>query len=241
MGQGLFITGTDTGVGKTAVTAGLARLLSRRGRPVGVMKPVASGCRRDARGWRCDDTDALVAAAGVDEPFARVTPVAFAEPLSPHMAARLVGRPVDRATLRSRILPAYEALAARYNPLLVEGVGGVLVPLADDWTVADLAVELALPVLVVAADRLGVISHTLLTLEALRTRNLSVAGVVLNRPVPPGYAGVTNREALAAVTDVPLFGPVPCIPEDGDAEEMADILEETDLAALLLAGGSAPC
>ncbi len=232
MPKGFFITGTDTGVGKTAVAAGLARLLRQRRTDVGVMKPVASGCRRDAGGWRCDDTDALIAAAGSRDAYARVTPVAYAEPLSPHMASRLAGRRATRGEIRPRVLAAHEALADAHELLLVEGIGGFLVPLADDWTVADLAADLGLPVLVVAADRLGVISHTLLTIEAIRARDLPLAGVILNRPGPPGHAALTNAEAIRAVTDAPLFGPVPYLP-DAEPDELADALAAAGLEALL--------
>jgi dethiobiotin synthetase len=148
------------------------------------------------------------------------------------MAARLAGRPATRADLRPRILDAYEALAASHETMLVEGVGGWLVPIADDWTVADLAEDLGLPVFVVAADRLGVISHTLLTVEAIRARGLPLAGIILNRPGPPGHAAVTNAEALRIVTDAPLFGPVPYLPDAG-ADELADALAGAGLEALL--------
>lgn len=213
--MGLFITGTGTDVGKSFVTAGLARALARRGRRVGIMKPVASGGRPAGDRLIAGDTLLLKTAAGVDNPLETITPIVYREPLSPHMAARVENRVEPTATIRARILQAYQALRPGHDLMLVEGVGGLLVPLTNDWFVADLAKELALPVLVVAADRLGVISDTLLTLEALARRDLRCAGVLLNRVDGGDYAATTNAEALAAVTDAPIFGPVECIHQHG--------------------------
>ena len=171
MSRGVFITGTDTGVGKTAIAAGLATALRGRGLNVGVMKPIATG------GAPSPDALALKAAAATDDDLALINPVCLTEPLAPSVAAQIDGVEIDL----SAIWEAHEELKQRHEVLIVEGVGGWLVPLGDGATTADLAVQLGWPVLVVARPGLGTINHTLLTLDAIRRRELPVLGVVINR------------------------------------------------------------
>ena len=199
MTGGLFITGTDTGVGKTAVAAGIAAALRKRGIDVGVMKPVSAGSSADAR--------LLRKAAGVTDSLQDINPVCLAHPLSPNVAAHLEGRPVDL----DPILGAFARLSAAHPCLLVEGVGGLLVPIRDDFSVADLAGKLGLPLLVVARAALGTINHTLLTLEAAAARNLKVRGVVYNatHPGPPDDAARTSPDVVARLTRVPCLGTLP--------------------------------
>jgi dethiobiotin synthetase len=212
------------------------------------MKPVASGCRclparqapRSAprRLLVSDDALALQEAAGADDPLEWITPIALRAPLSPHMAARLAGRPLRRSALLATIRRAFRRLRERHEILIVEGVGGLLVPLADRFTFGDLLAALVAasrrrsPVLLVAADRLGVVNHTLLTLEALRRRGLRCHGVVLNRPRKPDYAARTNAAALRLVTDVPVFGPLPFLKRIGP-DAMARELERAGLVKTL--------
>jgi dethiobiotin synthetase len=202
---GLFFTGTDTGVGKTLVTAAVARLLRARGRGVVVCKPVATGARQVGGRWLADDTVALAEAAGLAGEWERVTPWAFPDPVAPPLAARRQG-----VTLA---LPAVaRAVTDRARPgaaLLVEGVGGLLCPLTDAGTVADLVRELALCLVVVARRSLGTLNHTLLTLEVARARGLAVAGVVVSETVPPaGLADETNVDELRRLS-VPVLAVVP--------------------------------
>ena len=161
---GLFFTGTDTGVGKTLVTAGVARSLRARGRDVVVCKPVATGARPVGGRWLADDTAILAEAAGVGDDWEAVTPFAFPDPVAPPLAARRRGVALNlgivAAAVRRRARPG--------GALLVEGVGGLLCPLTERETVADLVRELALPLVVVARRSLGTLNHTLLTLEAAR-------------------------------------------------------------------------
>ncbi|MBX6312483.1 MAG: dethiobiotin synthase [Isosphaeraceae bacterium] len=177
---GLFVVGTDTGVGKTRVAAGIARCLVEAGRRVGVLKPVATGLIRKGDRWRCEDAEALIAALGVGIEPERVTPLAFEEPLAPPVAARRQGRPLDFAQVLDATRDALAWWADRAEIILVEGVGGLLCPLAEGATVADLAVALDFPLVVVARRGLGTLNHTLLTVEAARWRGLRVAGIVLN-------------------------------------------------------------
>ena len=179
---GLFITGTDTGVGKTYV-ASLVAALASQGRRVGVYKPVASGCRREGDRLVADDASSLWEAAGRPGELERVCPQRFAAPLAPHLAARAEGARVDPKQLRSGL----DYWLDRSDVVIVEGVGGLMSPLTEDDYVADLAYELAYPLIVVARNALGVINQTLQTLITAATfrRGLPIAGIVLNRPTPP--------------------------------------------------------
>jgi dethiobiotin synthetase len=170
--RGLFVTATDTGVGKTEVACGLVRGHRARGLDVGAMKPAQSGLEPGAP----SDADRLRAAAGGEDPPELVCPYRFGPPLAPAVAARLSGETISL----SRILDAARALASRHAALVVEGAGGLLTPLTDRDTFADLAVALGLPVLVVARAGLGTVNHTALTCEALRARRLTVHGVVID-------------------------------------------------------------
>ncbi|MCH2172585.1 dethiobiotin synthase [Myxococcota bacterium] len=172
-GRGVFVTGTDTGVGKTLVACTLARSLRERGLRVGVMKPVETGVG-DAGPL---DALALREAAGVDDPLERICPARFAQPSAPPVAARAEGRDVDLQAIRQ----AFTELRQRHEYLIVEGAGGLLVRVAGEVSMADLAQEFELPLLVVARGALGTFNHTHLTLEAARTRELPVAGVVVSQ------------------------------------------------------------
>jgi len=171
--RGLFVTGTDTGVGKTEVACALLAGARADGLDVVAMKPAQSGVSPGEP----SDADRLAAAAGAGEPMELVCPYSFAAPLAPAVAARLAGVEISLP----RLLATARALASRHGALLVEGAGGLLVPLGPRETYADLAQALGLPVLIVARAGLGTVNHTALTVEALRARRLAVAGVVLNR------------------------------------------------------------
>lgn len=205
---GLFITGTDTEVGKTYVGAVVARALVAAGRRVGVYKPAASGCWARGEELVSDDALLLWQAAGRPGDLDRVCPQRFEAPLAPHLAAREEGRELDAALLRSGV----DYWRGRSDVILVEGAGGLLTPLGDREFVADLAADLGFPLIVVARNALGTINHTLLTLHAAATfrRPLAVAGVVLNRPAPPSDdpSTETNRRELALRAGVPILAEV---------------------------------
>jgi dethiobiotin synthetase len=190
--RGLFVTGTDTGVGKTVVAAAICAAL--RAVP---LKPVVTGTDEapDPR-WPPDHVT-LGRAAGVDPE--RVSPARFGPAVSPHLAQELAGAPLHPIEL----VDAAREAGAHGKPLVVEGVGGLLVPLTDDFTVRDLAVELGLPLVVAARPGLGTINHTLLTLEAARAAGLRVAAVVLTPwPAQPGVVETSNRGTIARLGDV---------------------------------------
>jgi dethiobiotin synthetase len=206
---GLFITGTDTDVGKTYVGALIARSLHQAGHRVGVYKPAASGCRRDGNELISDDALALWQAAGKPGTLDRVCPQRFTAPLAPHLAARAEGREIDREQLRDGLNYWRE----RSDILLIEGAGGLLAPIDDEQYFADLAHDLGFPLVVVSKNALGTINHTLLTLHAARTLHggLPVAGIVLNHPTPPisnDPSLATNRRELERRCRVPILGEV---------------------------------
>jgi dethiobiotin synthetase len=210
MGCGLFITGTDTAVGKTMVTAALAAVLRAEGYDVGVMKPVHTGCRDPNSRRPPPDSVLLMRAARAHDPIELVTPYRLRQPLSPLAAARAEGRSIDPRRLRT----AYRALARRHQLVLVEGAGGLLVPLTATATVADLITDWKLPVILVARAGLGTLNHTLLSIEAATRRGITIGGVILNHARPmagrrhdPSVAG--NGPLLLEMTGLPVVGPLP--------------------------------
>ena len=206
MGSGIFITGTDTGVGKTLVAASLAAYLRDRGYRIGVMKPAETGCPERDGMLIPEDAVRLKEASGCAEPIEKICPYRFAEPLAPSIAAERVGQRVDVDLL----LTTYGEMSAQYDITLVEGAGGLMVPLLPSYTYADFARVSKLPLLVVAANRLGVINHLLLTLEHASCEGLSVLGYVLNRlSSETSVAAETNREVLSGLTAVPCLGDLP--------------------------------
>lgn len=201
---GLFITGTDTGVGKTFIARGIAATLRARGRRVGVLKPVETGCGSGAE-RRPADAAALRAAAGSDLALDRICPYQLAAPLAPDVAARLERTRVDPAVL----IAAFGEIDRTHDVTLVEGAGGLLVPIAERYLMADLARDLHLPLLVVVDSKLGAINHTLLTLEAAAARGLAVRGYVLNRASgKEDPASATNASVLSRCAGAPCLGAV---------------------------------
>lgn len=222
---GIFITGTDTGVGKTRVAAALLEGLRARGiRAVG-MKPVAAGCERVDGAWVNEDVALLRAASGVAAPMGLVNPYPLLAPLAPHIAAEREGRRIELAP----IVAAYRELARLADWVVVEGVGGFRVPLNETEDTADLAVALGLPVLLVVGMRLGCLNHALLTAEAIAARRLPLLGWVANRidPAMPGYE--QNRQALQAGLKISCLGAVSWQPQNGAAQ----IAKDLDIDAVL--------
>jgi dethiobiotin synthetase len=205
---GLFITGTDTNVGKTYVGALIACALKAAGRRVGVYKPAASGCRREGERLISDDALLLWRAAGEPGELDRVCPQCFQAPLAPHLAALAEGKEIDRKLLRDGL----NYWLARSDIVLVEGAGGLLSPLGENDCVADLARDFGFPLLVVARNTLGTINHTLLTLHAAQTLlgGLKIAGIILNHPAPHGNdpSTTSNRKELASRSTVPVLAEV---------------------------------
>jgi len=205
MTRAWFVTGTDTGVGKTRASAALLHALrARHARCVG-MKPVAAGT--DASGVN-EDVLALRAAGNVAVPPELDNPVALPDPVSPHIAAERAGRRIEVDTL----VAAYRELACRADAVVVEGAGGFLVPLSAEATGGDLAVALGLPVILVIGLRLGCLNHALLTQEAVRARGLALAGWIVNRLDPAMPEQEANLDFLRRRLDAPLLADWPWQP-----------------------------
>jgi dethiobiotin synthetase len=214
MTRGCFVTGTDTGVGKTVVAAALAICLRQRGLNVGVMKPVETGVRE--RGPTLSDAEDLRAAGGAVDPVDAISPYRFAAPLAPLAAARQAGTVIEM----DGVLAAYERLAAGHTLMVVEGIGGVMVPIGHHFNVRDLIVRLGLPTVVVGRATLGGVNHALLTVEALRQRRIAILGIVLNHtaiPSEPSWKrpdaidtrqGDSTVELVKELSGVPVLGPL---------------------------------
>lgn len=205
----LFVTGTDTEVGKTLVAAALVHAHRRTGRTAVGMKPIAAGCHEVNGVWRNEDIDTLLDASSPGFTAADINVHLFREPIAPHIAAARAGRPIDV----DRIVARFDALAERAEAIVVEGAGGFLVPLGGQASFADLAVALGLPVVLVVGMRLGCINHALLTQEAIASRGLTLAGWVANAVVPSMDAYAENMDTLRALLRAPLLGEIPHLPE----------------------------
>ncbi len=200
--HGLFVTGTDTGAGKSVVSAALVAAIGAAGEPVRAHKPVLTGLDDPTGEWPRDD-ELLASVSGADPED--VAPLRFGPAVSPHLAAELDGRPIDPAALLERVS---RAGAGDPEPvLIVEGVGGLLVPIARDLSVRDLAAELGMPLVIAARPGLGTISHTLLTIESARSAGLHVAAVVMTPwPAEPGALERSNRETVERLGEVTVAG-----------------------------------
>jgi dethiobiotin synthetase len=187
---GLFVTATDTEVGKTVIAGAIAHHFLRQGARVAVCKPIATGCVNRREGLVSEDAEFLASCADARFPLDLICPVRYREPLGPQVAADRAGAPVDWPAVDRSL----RLMSAESDVIVVEGVGGVLVPLDQDHTVLDLARWLKLPAVVVARPGLGTINHTLLTVDALRRADVRVAGVVINR-YPADGATVAEETA----------------------------------------------
>ncbi|HEX8524961.1 MAG TPA: dethiobiotin synthase [Tepidisphaeraceae bacterium] len=218
----LLVTGTDTGVGKTIITCAIAAALRRAGLRVGVLKPVATGCIKAREGLVSEDAELLAHHADSPHPLDIICPQRYLEPLAPAVAAERAQQPVDWAAVQRSI----DIISPTSDVLLVEGVGGIMVPLDNRHTVLDLAQWMSAPAVIVARPNLGTINHTLLTARALRSVEVSVAGVVINRYPPDStpVAEETNPRAIERWGKVPVLGIVPETTERMDRALPTDVL-----------------
>jgi len=207
MEKGYFITGTDTGVGKTLVAGGLAALYKNKGLNVGVMKPVATGCKRINNTLVSDDAVFLKLSAEVDDEYELINPVSLEQPLAPTVAARLSNTKIDS----DKINTAFDTLCERHEYMIVEGIGGLLVPINEYYFVVDMAEEMELPVIVVCRPTLGTINHTLLTVSYARQHGLDVKGIIINESAENGETIVkdTNTDEIKRLTGLPILGAIP--------------------------------
>lgn len=203
--ESFFVTGTDTGVGKTLVACALLHAYAARGKRVVGMKPVAAGAHLEGGRLVNEDVTALKRASTVVAPDELVNPYCFAQPIAPHIAAALAGTRIDPARLKS----AFETLSRSAEVVIVEGAGGFRVPLGEDFDTADLAAALALPVILVVGMRLGCLNHAVLTAAAIRAAGLPVAGWVANHIDADMAHANENVAALEKRLTAPLLARLP--------------------------------
>ena len=196
----LFVTGTDTGVGKTQISLALISLLKQRGQRVAGMKPIASGCYMTPDGLRNDDAMVLNRQANVQLNYDDINPYAFELPIAPHIAARKIGEEIDESVIHRQ----FYQIQKKADSVVVEGAGGWIVPINNKLTMADVAIRLGLPVVLVVGIRLGCINHALLTVEAIKCSGLPFYGWVANNIVE-------NTESDAIIESLKGRIPVPCL------------------------------
>jgi dethiobiotin synthetase len=228
MKNGIFITATDTGVGKTVITAGLALALKEQGCRVGVMKPVQSGHQP---GDPESDGMRLKTWVGVHDSIDEIVAYNFRAPVAPGLAAELEGVTIDRSAIHERL----GRLAGKYDVVLVEGAGGLMVPLGPDWTIADLAKEIGWPLLIVARPVLGTVNHTVLTALAARQLGLDPIGVILNglRPEEMEPSVEHNPRLIEAFAQIPVLGSVPWLAELSAERLKEAVLGHVDVSKLM--------
>ncbi|RKZ95994.1 MAG: dethiobiotin synthase [Gammaproteobacteria bacterium] len=208
----IFVTGTDTGVGKTFISVALIKLLQQQGLKVAGMKPIASGCEPTVEGLRNDDALRLSQQSNVDLPYDLINPYAFEPAIAPHIAAEQADIEIDLNIIQQN----YQKIQQQVDAVVVEGAGGWLVPLNKSQTMADLAIQLELPIILVVGIRLGCINHALLTVKAIESTGLSLQGWIANHP-EPSEQGAEIVKTLKQSIKAPCLGNVPAL----NAKEMA--------------------
>ena len=205
--NGFFITGTDTGVGKTVVTACLATLFKSQN--VGVMKPIETGVDPKCSSTSNSDAKFLMEVTGSTDAEEEVCPHRLKTPASPYQAAQMAGSSIQSES----IIEKFKILQSRHNMMLVEGVGGLLVPITARYNVADLALEMGLPLIIVSRIRLGTLNHTLLTINAARQYGLKIKGIILNRQEAGDLDEVERQQGklIEELSDTPILGTCPYI------------------------------
>jgi len=207
---GLFITGTDTGVGKTLIAGGIAHVLAQQGLRVGVFKPIATGCRVEKGKLVSDDAKFLAKCSNCACGLAVVNPITYVTPAAPIVAAEIENRVIDYG----RIEDAYRFICEHHDIVIVEGIGGIRVPVSKRVDVLELADQFAMPIIAVARPNLGTINHTLLTADAIRINDLPFAGVVISgyKPDSPDPAETTAARIISEFDDIKILSVVPFDP-----------------------------
>ena len=227
--KGIFVTGTDTGVGKTVVSAALAWALKGSGKRLAIIKPVQTGTNSGG----LMDIEFTQSVIKTNYPVDAICPYRFSLPLAPSVASRLAGEQIDLKKINS----AFQNLSSNHDVVIVEGAGGLLVPITDNYLMSDMARDLGLHLIIVARPDLGTLNHTLLTTESARHRGLKILGIVINKfPLTPGIAERTNLGLILEMTGVPIVGVIPFSPgicvargEIGMLREIADSCFSSEL------------
>lgn len=199
--RGIFVTGTGTLVGKTVVAAGLAMMLKASGKDVGVMKPIATG------GDVSDDAKFLAKAAGVTDDLSLINPICLEPPLAPWVASEITKIPIDL----NKVWRAYRTLSGKHSLMIVEGIGGLMVPICKDFFVADMIKKLNLPIVIVSKQELGIINHTLLTVMVAKYYKIKILGIVMNNPLglKDSILKETNPRAIEKLCQIKVIGKLP--------------------------------
>ena len=233
--QGLFITGTDTGVGKTVVTAAILAWLQHRGKKVGVMKPIETGVDSECSSPANSDALFLMECGGIKDALAEICPIRLKPAASPFQAALIENRSIQPET----ILSAYRTLSEKYDWMLVEGIGGVRVPITRDTGVMDLMRDLGLPAVVVARYQLGTLNHTLMTLDTLKQNGIPVRGVVFNqtRPEAPDAIEQNQPRLIEELSGTQVLGEFPYIDnlntQSFSPEKLKELETSVDFSGLI--------
>ncbi|MFH1561898.1 MAG: dethiobiotin synthase [Nitrospirota bacterium] len=231
--KGVFVTGTDTNVGKTVIAAGLAGLFKEKGLTVGVMKPIQTGATKRNGKLISLDIELMIKTSGITEDINLLNPYCLEPPVAPLVASQITGVKIDI----ERILTAYAKLKAKYEIMIVEGAGGLLVPILNeasfpDYLMLNLIKDLDLPILIVAKPSLGTINHTLLTIREAQSQGIRVLGVVINgfKEDEAGLAEQTNPQVIEELSKVPVLSVIPYSPkislEKGDPGDIVELLKE---------------
>ena len=240
MAKGFFVTGSDTGVGKTIITAALIRAANIIGLRVCGMKPIETGCKKTGTRTRSSEDGKeillpsdgmfLREAAGMSDSLDLVTPLRFESPLAPLPASEMEGRPVDLDKVRK----SFAHLSERYDAVIAEGLGGLLAPIKRGYFVLDLARDLGLPLVVVSRPSLGTINHTLLTVNYAMREGLTVAGIILNYTTPPknDLAEKSNPEVIQQLSPVPFIGIFPHLQDLGNKTLENAVIENLDMGII---------
>ncbi|NEX23000.1 dethiobiotin synthase [Thiorhodococcus mannitoliphagus] len=224
--SGVFVTGTDTGCGKTEITLGLMSALQSRGLRILGMKPVATGCEQDAEGLRNADAEQIRAQGSCDAPYGVVNPFAFSPPIAPHIAAGEAGVAISTTTM----VTAFQSLRGEAEFVVVEGVGGWRVPLGPELWLGDIPKALDLPVILVVGLKLGCLNHAILTVESIQSAGVKLAGWIANQVEPAMLERDANLATLGALIQAPCIGTIPWLDRPAPAEIAAHLrLAQLDL------------
>ena len=228
--KGFFVTGTDTGVGKTIITAALIKAICRLGFTAGGMKPVESGCLQQGDVLVPSDGMFIKTIAHMEENIGHITPCRFKSPLAPLPASEIEGISVDF----EKIKKAFADLSRKYDVVIVEGIGGLLVPITRNYSVIDMAKDFNLPLIVVSRPSLGTINHTMLTVNYALKEGLRVAGIIINYNQPPEntLAEATNPEIIKRISPVPVIGIFPYLTDMESATIEKAAGENMDISIL---------
>lgn len=225
-----FITGTDTGVGKTTITAALAACIKKLGIDVGIMKPVATGIPQKS-GFKSTDVSFLCHASGVNDPEDLVNPVFMPLPTSPYDASKILELKFDRKI----IFGNFEKLQKKHKMLLVEGIGGIMTPLSKDYFVADMIKNMGLETIIVTRSTLGTLNHTMMTVKTCHDYKIQIKGIIINNYDEKGDPAEKNAPStMHEITNVPILGVIPFVKDYQNLEMMISCVEKNvDLKSLI--------